>query len=474
MSQDRWVLGAVLSSESAWIYVGLGVVGVVLDMSGSPLSWLAVVAIMGFSMVVGLVAPTQVKAVELVYLVRSLIGAIAIYIMTAAQVVPGMLSLDLAWIATLTTGGAEQEYAIRIVSAVLVGSALWWRGGQLAVVEFPADSLGFSFRLGMVVLAIAMMVDISDPADLGTFPMVFIFFAAGLGGLSLGNLRETTRDSAKAQVWPKVITGLVSSVVVIGILFSFLQKGAVDFITAPINFLITTALKVVFFAFVIPIAFVWDRFINFVISLFDRPFNPEEFGEPFRGFQATTTQAALDFAEEEVSQGYGVLETGLAWAFLVVLLALIVYFVAKLVARQMRRYGQRQAQDADERESIIEDAAIAADLGKLLSSLIPDWLTRGQGRARYALPDGPPGVVDALSLYYDILLMAEKRGIDRNPYETATEHQTVLSQMFPEELIRRATRAFNMAFYGGHPAPAEELTQMRTTLSGLRWTEPDR
>ena len=77
-------------------------------------------------------------------------------------------------------------------------------------------------------------------------------------------------------------------------------------------------------------------------------------------------------------------------------------------------------------------------------------------------------MVEALRIYYQMVTMAERRGFRRRAHETASEFQATLETVFPRDLVRMATAAFNRAFYGNHPELKERIDQMRTSLASKR------
>ena len=132
-----------------------------------------------------------------------------------------------------------------------------------------------------------------------------------------------------------------------------------------------------------------------------------------------------------------------------------------------RRVSSGRAQRSDvQRESIREGAHPASDIAKLLLTLKPGWLKLGGGDPPFRVPDGPPGVVNALRIYYELLNKAAQKGFRRRSHETATEFQKTLEDLFPRDLVRMATEAFNRSCYGHHPANDEQIAQMRSYLKG--------
>ena len=471
LSRDRLVRGAMVLSESAWLFAAFGVIGTVVDKGGSPLGWFAVLAIMAISFVLVLISPANASAVEVIYLVRSLIGAAVIYVAVGAHLGDGLLSVDLGWLSTLISGEASPEYSFTAVLGAAFGAALWWRGDSIAGLGKPTKILGISFRIGMIALALAVVVDVAHPDSLNTSPMVFIFFAAGLGGLSSGNLWPQSQASTSVWLWPRVISGVVASVVLIGAAATLLKKGPLTLVGAPVLSLIESVAKLVFFAIFVPVVYVSSVLLGLFLGLFDEPFDPEiAWLEPERSETAAGGLAVVvDGVEREASVLDQVIVT-LAYLFAISIVAVIAFLLLRWVIKQLRRmYVGQATQLAGKRESVREEGELTQDIGKLLSGLMPDLSKLSWRRSAYALPDGPPGIVDALRLYYDILAKAEDRGVRRSPHETPAEHRSRLEEIFPVELVRQSTDAFVRAFYGNHPTPVEQLSAMTTTLKGLKW-----
>ena len=123
-------------------------------------------------------------------------------------------------------------------------------------------------------------------------------------------------------------------------------------------------------------------------------------------------------------------------------------------------------------ESKVLDCALRSILiehsGKLLLKLVPGRLIRFRQRERFALPNGPPGVVNALRLYYELLTIAEDKGSVRPRHETPSAFQRTLEGLLPRNLVRMATNAFNRACYGHHPPTDDQAAQMRLSIRNIK------
>ncbi len=472
--QGRTVLGAIVLAESAWVFSLLGAAGVLVGSDGSPISWPGVATLIGLAILAGALAPRV--APEAANTARMLVGAAVVYLILAVELSPEAFEADLLWLYRIAVDAdAVEGLAVKALVSALIATALWGRGTALSAAEFPTESLSFSFRLGLVALSIATIVDIANSAELDTFPMVFLFFAAGLGGLSAGHLMPETEESSAAGTWPRVIGGLVGAVVTIGLIFSVLRKGALTYITEFSLVSLDAVLRGLFWAVVIPIAFAYEMAVNVVVWLFsllpggDSP-PPEQ--EDTRPLFDRIFDREPETSEAEPEQGAGLLDlllNVLELVLIVLLAALLLYLLGRGI-QQMFRRPRSNVRGA--RDSVKEDASALADVAGLVLDLVPDWFSSRERERGYVLPDGPEGVVDALGIYYEILTRAEEGGFERPAYQTPNEYRRTLESLFPKNLVRMSTDAFNRACYGSHAATPVQISEMRSMLKEAPSPEP--
>ena len=477
-SQHRLVLGAAVVSESAWVFSILGAVGLASGLGGSPVSWTAVLGVLGVSVVVARSGPSKVAAAEVVYLVRTLVWVAVAYAVIGSQASPDSAGIDLGWVFTAVSGSAPEGYTVRAIEASVVVVLLVLRGARLAAVPDPVDSLSIGFRIGLLALTLAVTIDLLHPADLHVFPTVFVFFATGLGGLSIGHLMPESQESAEARTWPRVITGIVSAVLVVGLLFSLVPRGLSSVVSAPLEAALGIVGQAVFWVIVVPISLVFNTLDYLVTLVFSRDVDFAEFASQAspRGFQSVTStgeEIIPEFTDELIRQPeeaeagvelFAILNQALVIFFMVVL-AVVVFLV---LSKALRRFSGSVTGSRGEPESLSREARPASDVAGLLFRLLPEWLKRRRRRTGPRLPDGPPGVVNALRIYYQLLVLAEEKGIGRRSHETAAEFQKALEGLFPRNLVRLATEAFNRACYGNYPATDQQIAQMRASLASIK------
>lgn len=460
-AQDRLVTISALLAESAWISALLGMIGLMLGGQGSPLGWLAVFAIMSSSLFVSRGLQMIVMPVLTARVLQMLAGVLVVYLAVGSQVTPGLGGFDLGWLGNLNGNEPTGGYTFRGVLGSIFGVILWLRGGTLGSSDSLTDSLGASFKIGLIALAIAAVVDIFHSADLNVYAMMFLFFGASMVGMGVGHVLPGTARIVDNSTWPKVIGGVASTVVVIGLLFSLLQKNTLTWISTPIGFILNGIMMIIFYVIVVPIVFVVDLITSFIFGLllyfFEGP-PPEQ--TTLLGDLTGQLEALRNQRGDEPPFGEAVLQV-LAW----VVLGLIVVIALIILARAFqRRYKWRKKEDEAIHESVGEDADPLKDLGNLLFNLIPSRLRRKSTQKRLLLPDDEVNVVDVFRIYFGMLMIAQEKGFPRPSSETPYEYQRTLEQAFTPAIVRPATHAFVRACYGHIPTTREQIEEMQAVL----------
>ena len=389
----------------------------------------------------------------------AVLGLAVTYVAVALHVEPGQLrpAWPIDWLINDAPGG----YTSRGVFGAILGLLLWWRGTRVASNEFPTDDLSFTFRVGMLVLVVALIYDLNTDESLSTFPMVFLFFGSSLIGLSAGHLLEETRRSADERTWPKAIGATVAAITTFGLLIALINRGVLSFLSQPATTALDALFRGIIWGIIAPIAFVFDVIVSWLINLLgifegereqeqEQEINPE-----IQGFLET-----LQEEQEAASEGFTLLLQIIELA----LVGVIVLIVALVLGKAFRRVLRGRSRETEgQRDSVAQDANPVADVAKLALRLVPDVLKRPQ-RKGYRVPDGPPGIVDAFRLYYDMLDTAEEHGITRRKQDTPTEFQGRLEGTFPADVVGPSTDSFNLAIYAGVPTERSVVQRLRQGL----------
>ena len=453
--QDKLVVAATALSESAWLYLLLGMLGVMLAQNGSPLSLGAVLALVGLSALTARLLQMVLMPPQIAYAVQMIMGVAVIIVAVGTQVNPES-GLELGWVATVARGADIEGYTFRASAGSILAAALWWRGGMIAASEFPAESLSSSFRVGVLVVAVAAVVDIAHSADLQVFGSMLLFFAAGLGGLGVGRLLPASRQAVEGRTWPKVIGGVVLAIVIVGLLFSLLRRDVLEYVSAPALVVLKLLGTVVFYVIIVPIAFVVGALTQGLLTVLGW-FASEEMETQAPNLGASV----LELREQtggEVNEFLATVVQLAQWSLVAIIVAVALFVIA---AAFRRRLAWRLVQAEGERESVREGADAGDDLKRLLLDLLPARFRRTREPDALRLPDDEADVVEVFRVYFGLLHLAEQQGFPKPPHATPSEYQPTLEQLFPRRLARTATSAFTRACYGHRAPPRSQVAELK-------------
>ena len=456
----RAVVAAHLLSESVWVYALGAVLGTMAGYGRGPLSWWSVVALLGGSyLVVRFLQLVRMPTFVAQY-AMALLAALAVYLAIGAQFGSGLIGIDILWPQNLSASPQPEGFQFIVAIGGFLGAGLWWRGGRVASIDQPVESLEFSFRLGLLALAIAAVIDMAAPDDLRVFPLMFVFFAAALGGLSVGHLRPSSKRAAEEKAWFRTIGMVVGAVLAAGVVFAIVERFILSWLSGPASWLLGMVGWAVFYALVLPLAFVFGLVAQGIVIVLnwlvgEGQFEAQDTGEIG---QALREQQQMEAAETPGYLAY------IEWTVVAVFVLVVLFFVARAFRRRMVRLEE---EDEGLRESLSEEADAAADLVHLLYSLLPDRFKRKSGKPALRIPEGDADVAEVFRIYFGLLVLAEKGGFQRPSWQTPKEYQHTLERVFPRDVVHRVTAAFNRACYGHRAPPREQIDEMRLSLEQL-------
>ncbi len=457
--QDRLATIALVLMESAWLTAVLAAAGLALGGGGGPLGWFGVVAVLAVSLMLARFLSLILMPPAAGYIIQMMVGVIVIYLTVGAELSASFQGVDMGWVGNLNEETGIESYTLKAGLASIMAAAVWWRGGRLASSEFPVESLSHSFKVGIISLAIVAIVDVAHSADLNVFPMMLLFFSAGLAGMSIGHLLPASQRATASRTWPRVIAGVVAGVVFLGFLLSLLRENALSIVATPLKFVLNIIATVIFYVFILPLGYI----VDFLIRGFARLFavSPEERESPQLETGEGGFLETLRELQEMEQGGPSLLMQFIEWTVLAIIVLVALYLLARAFRKRIR---WRRVDEEGERESVAEGADPAYDLAKLLFNLLPRRFRKAKHRYIISLPEGEPGVVDVFRLYFGLLTLAEERGIPRPATFTPNEYRPALEQEFPPDLVRGLTAAFNRACYGNLPCPRDQIDHMRDSL----------
>lgn len=459
--QGRFVLLALLLEEASWLFAAFGILGVILDGGGSPLGWVAVLAVSSASLLVVRFLQYLLLPSLPAQVVQMLTGVVVVYMVVGTQVGPTFQGVDMGWLGVLFSGEGTTEYIFRAIIGSFAGACLWWRGGHLAALEFPEESLTGSFKVGIMVLAVATVIDIAYSSDLQIYPVMFIFFASSIAGMSIAHLAPASSRAAGDRAWTRIIGIVVGTVLVMGLLFSLLQGTVLSAIASPIIWVLNMIATVIFFVIIMPLAYLVDLISRWLFRFVQSFAEPQQQGaalsSPF-GIADELRTLREGGAEEPVAE---LLLQFLQWSIVVAIVIGVLFLLARAYRR---RSDSRQRTDDGRRDSVREQADAVNDLAKLLLGLLPSRLRRSKKSLPFRVPNDEPNIVEVFRIYFGMLVKAEESGLTRPPSATPNEYRRKLEGVLSPNLVRRATAAFVRACYGHHPSSRQDIDEMREEL----------
>ena len=63
LSQDRWVLAAIVVAESSWVFAALGVLAAIFNLNNSPMHWPSILVTLGAALLVSKLTPSYITAI---------------------------------------------------------------------------------------------------------------------------------------------------------------------------------------------------------------------------------------------------------------------------------------------------------------------------------------------------------------------------------------------------------------------------
>jgi hypothetical protein len=427
--RSKLILISVAVAESIWLFALFSMLGLLSDLGGSPLPWFSLLIFMLVATAAGYVlAGTEGEEVSIA-IRQSIFGIIFIYLIIGTGTFIEDNSFDIGWIFRLVSGDLVNTASASVLFALFATIWMWRHGLKLGSDRHPEDRLNRIFKVGIAVLAVAMIVDQASDEDLGTATLIVPFFGATLVGMAVGRLPESGVGK-NVGGWARTIGisvfGIMGVGLLIGVLGGAYGNGGVR---------------------------------EWLINLFRRDDLSEEdqtiivrSGQDIFGERA---ERAVETGSDNVDTLINILQYPL-----IVLAVVATFFI---LAMAFRRFGSRDSDGGDEeRESIRDELETNGDMARLLGGLVPSWWRRKQSRM-WRHPDDP-GFAEMFKLYFDSLTMGVKWGMAFHPHMTPDERLPLLEAALPGAPVREVTNRFNAACYGKIPTDAQTVADLRTAM----------
>ena len=468
--QDRLILGALIISESIWLYVIYAVLGIIVGVSHSPIPWGLCALLYGSSMYLSKGISFFRITNSLAFLIQAVLGAILVYVTVGYLQVPDKAGFSIGWIG----GVGEWEYpgeevGVTIVLAFFFSAFSWLKGGLSSGTDYPLESLSRSFMLGILVLAAGTIIDAFHNSDLGLTFLMFLFFITSLSGLAVGRIRPSMISSTSKSIWIKVIGLVIVLIAGAGVLFSFIQRDILDSIATPIIMLLGWILNAFIYLIVIPIAYLAEYLVKGLLWIFGDPVSAEEYVSRQGG------SFELGMSARKIVQPDG---EGTSSIFSEVFEIFIILVGASLIiallgfAFSRRIIWLRKPQESD-RVINSENLHPFLDLWRLARELLPSMGNSPNRSKGFNIPAGiNEDTKSVLENYYRMLEKASRKGVKRTIDSTPVEMVPTLSTVFRYNSVRDITYSFVRACYGRKKIERQEAANVRMLFSDLE-SDPD-
>jgi hypothetical protein len=459
--RSRLILLSVAVAESSWLFALFAVGGIFFGFGGSPLPWLSLFGLLSLSIAVGYVlgGAYGIEGNEAsIAIWQSIAGLVVIYLLLGTGTFLGGTSIDIGWIVRVVSGDLSANATASAIFGFFIAIWLWRHGIHLGTARYPEDHLSRVFKIGIAVLAVAVLVDQSRPEYIGAGILMMPFFAATLLGLAIGRLPEQGVGGRTGH-WARVIAvsvfGVMGVGMFIGLLGSLYGRGGVRVLFAGWGLVVDG------FIWLITYPVTWaTAVLMWLLNLFGNKGTGQQ-NEPEK---IPSGQEILGIdPDQTVGAGNATIDS-IVHMLRYPMVALIVIAAFFILAMAFRRLSNREdGDDGDERESIRGEVDTSGDMSRLLGGLVPGWLRRRSGTGWKYPAD--PALAAVFSLYFDAIAIGVKWGMVFQPTMTPVERLPHLEWALPGAPFKEVTERFNAACYGGVAADATTVANLRQELA---------
>lgn len=456
-ARGKIILVALAVAESCWLFAAYDTFGTMVDFGGAPVPWIGVLGLLGLGIYAGWLFGGARMEPSKAALIQGGIGLVLIYFFMSLGSYSGA-TFNLGWPSNVLSRGRDASDVAAAIITFFFFLWLWRHSVMLGADRYAVDRLARTFKFGIAVLAIAVLVEQLADGGIDSTALLIPFFASSLVGLAAGRLPSEGSPGSGAR-WAQVIAISVFAVIGLGLLLGLIGgiygSGGVQLLYDGWSLLVDGMLWLLR----IPIAILAAILVGFFRWVFSRR-DPDQ-GSPL---EPVEQGSGLDTpAREMAGNGDTTVETIVTIVqYPVLVIVLVVAFFALALAFR-RLAAQRGKEEGGERESL-QDEAGRGDMARLLLGLLPEWMKGGRGQREFRFPREPAGVAGAFQLYFDTLALASRNGAMVDESQTPTERMAALSGALPYAPIAEITSVFNAACYGDFPAERVELDDLRNRL----------
>ena len=424
MSWYRWLLTGLLlvCVDGAWAWLALGVLGFLAGLGQPPLSLALVQALL----VGGGLTRALHDIVPAGWPVRGMAGraagVAAVWLAVAAASLPQ--APGLGWPVAVLAGELDAGGLALLALAALPAAALWRHGARRLRGEMSAERIGRSFRAGLAVFVVVLLMEAGGGLDLGTAVAIAPFFVTALAGMALA---RAPNGGAGQRRWLALVAGCVGVVVAGGVALAVVGIAALRGGGGALR----------------------DVWVQAAAAF------TEQVDAMLADWLGERAPGALFASEAHASAP----PDAVLMLVLLVAAALVAWLAGKLLDAQPQDLPVVLVDlSAEERESL--PGADSPARSRIVEAVAARWR-----RPRPAHAPPPPGSAVA-QLHRRMLALAGRRGVPLNPAQTPFERAAGLRRGLPEIPVDDLTRHFVAERYGGRAPPAPALARIARALDG--------
>jgi len=375
---------------------------------------------------------------------------------------------NLSWLGNLMWefGNIMQSISPAVILSC-AGLYLWVRGIALAQRDLDVDSVGFSFRFGIVAFVWLFLVGILSPVAANAVRLAFLYFFLGLIAVALGRIESVSQSrlgirSPFNASWMAILAA--STLAVSGVSVTATAVFSLHNIAAVLNALkpVLTLLGKLASPLGVALAWLLQLVITLLVRLFSGLFGEqseqtsalERLGEELQQFQqAQPVQGVLHIVLQMIKWG---------------LLGLVVVGALAIVAFSIRRVQRALQGENAEQQAVWESgrAEGTPDSGQSRWQRLRDELSAQLAKLRgedYSL-------ASIRQVYASLVRLATACGFPRRKAETPYEYTATLRRAFAssEEEIQLITEAYVRAHYGERSFPGAYVQSVRSAWLAIR------
>jgi len=155
-------------------------------------------------------------------------GVIGLIVSALSVLVLAGISMGAGWFPIgLVFSGDLNAVAALFISATLL-LLLWWRGTAIARDDVTLDVVRNAFVRGVVIVMAAVAADALLDASIIRLPVLFMFFAIGLGGMALSRFAVDSGVGRISRGWLLAIVTSIGAVLLIALILGAAGVGGLD------------------------------------------------------------------------------------------------------------------------------------------------------------------------------------------------------------------------------------------------------